>query len=240
MFTAISPTYDKLNHVLSFNIDKRWRRKTVAAIAHIASDPIQVLDVCAGTFDLSLDTLARFSAAQITAVDFSAGMLQSGLEKIKGKNITPVCADALNLPFENGRFDVAVCGFGMRNLDDKAKGLAELRRVLKPGGQLLVLEFFKPSSFLSRLFNKTYAEHILPSLGKFISGNKAAYTYLRDSIRGFLTTEEFKVLLQAQGFENVKIKNFVFGIASCVSGICTPSQPPLKLRGGGEAGGVTK
>jgi ubiquinone/menaquinone biosynthesis methyltransferase len=219
MFTAISPTYDKLNHVLSFNIDKGWRRKAVSAIGHTASEPIKVLDVCAGTFDLSLDTLAHFSAAQITAVDFSSGMLQSGLAKIKGKNITPVCADALNLPFANAHFDVAVCGFGMRNLDDKTKALVELRRVLKPGGQLLVLEFFKPASFLSRLFNKTYAEHILPRLGKMISGNEAAYTYLRDSIRGFLTTDEFKALMQTQGYQNIKVQNFIFGIASCVSGV---------------------
>lgn len=218
LFTEISPTYDKLNHVLSLNIDKSWRKQTIGTINKERHATFTALDLCAGTHDLGLECLTQFPKSKIIAADFSFGMLASGQHKIAGKAITPVCADGLNLPFADQSFDVVFCGFGMRNLDDKTRGLSEIHRVLKPDGQILILEFFKPDSFLSRVFNKTYAEHILPRIGKLISGNQAAYEYLRDSIRGFLTTSEFSQLMSQTGFHHVNTQDFVFGIASCVSG----------------------
>lgn len=221
LFTQISPTYDRLNHLLSLNIDKSWRKKTIATIQKSNDEPFLGLDLCAGTFDLSLECRRQFPHSKIVAADFSFGMLKSGLPKIASTNgaIRPLCADALSLPFADASFDVAFCAFGMRNLDDKSAGLAEIRRVLKPGGQLLVLEFFKPTSAVSTFFNKTYAEHILPRVGQLISGNRSAYEYLRDSIRGFLTTGEFEALMKTQGYADTATRDFLLAIASCVSAI---------------------
>lgn len=223
LFTAISPTYDRLNHVLSFNFDKSWRKKTIAQIHKKSEDAFLALDLCAGTHDLGLECLSQFPKARIQAVDFSFGMLHAGQDKIRSefcaKKITPVCGDALNLPYPDGTFDVVFCAYGVRNFDSTEAGLKEIQRVLKPGGQLLVLEFFRPMSSLSTFFNKTYGQYILPALGQMVSGHKSAYTYLRDSIRGFLSLLEFQDLLKKSGFKDIKTKNFFMSISSCVSAV---------------------
>lgn len=221
LFTTISPTYDRLNHLLSFNIDKIWRKKTIALIEKPKNTCFQVLDLCAGTFDLSLECLRQFPNCHIMAADFSLGMLNAGMAKIeaqrvKGK-IVPVCTDALNLPFSDNSIDVIVCGYGFRNFDDAQKGLREANRVLKKGGQLLVLDFFKPSSIPAKIFHKTYAKFVIPTLGKLISGHQSAYEYLKNSIQGFLTAGEFKNLLNRTHFTNSKSKDFIFAISSVVS-----------------------
>lgn len=223
LFTSISPTYDRLNHLLSLNIDKIWRRKTVASIEKPPKACFQVLDLCAGTFDLSLECLRQFPNCHIMAADFSQGMLNAGMtkieaQKVKGK-IVPVCADALNLPFSDNSMDVIVCGYGFRNFSDVKKGIREANRVLKKGGQLLVLDFFKPSSIPAKIFHKTYAQFVIPTLGKLISGHQSAYEYLKNSIQGFLTLDEFKNLLNRNGFNDMKSKNFLFAVSSVVSAL---------------------
>lgn len=221
LFTDISPTYDRLNHFLSFNIDKSWRKKTISKIQKTPDENFIALDLCAGTHDLGLECLRQFPKAEIIALDFSYGMLQAGQNKIskefKAGQITPVCGDALNMPFADNTFDVIFCAYGVRNFDCTEKGLNEIRRVLKPDGQILVLEFFKPTSAVNRLFNNTYGEYILPLVGQWISGHKSAYAYLRDSIRGFLNVSEFEKLLEKTGYKEIKNKNFFMSISTCVS-----------------------
>jgi demethylmenaquinone methyltransferase/2-methoxy-6-polyprenyl-1,4-benzoquinol methylase len=226
LFTDISPTYDKLNHLLSFNIDKSWRRKTIAKIQRQPNETFLALDLCAGTHDLGLECLKKFPKAKVIAADFSFGMLAQGQDKLKlhvaDQKIFPVCADALHMPFEDNTFDVAFCAFGMRNLDNKSKGLEELNRVLKPGGQLMILEFFKADSLASRFFNKTFAQHIMPRIGRLVSGHQSAYDYLRDSIRGFLTVDDFRELMIMNGYKDIGADHFLMSIASCMTGVKKP------------------
>lgn len=223
LFTAISPTYDRLNHVLSFNFDKGWRKKTIAQIRKKSTDAFLALDLCAGTHDLGLECLRQFPESKIQAVDFSFGMLSAGQNKIRSEidshKITPICGDALNLPYADETFDVIFCAYGVRNFDSTAAGLKEMRRVLKPGGQILILEFFRPTSSLNNFFNKTYGQYVLPALGQAVSGHKSAYAYLRDSIRGFLSLSEFEDQLQKLGFKDFQAKNFFMAISSCVSAV---------------------
>lgn len=217
LFSDISPTYDRLNHLLSFDVDKSWRKKTIAQIQKNQDQKFEALDLCCGTFDLSLECVKQFPRAKIYALDFSETMLEVGKKKIQDvSQITPVCGDALNLPFGEETFDVVFCGFGVRNLDDIEKGLKEIYRVLKPQGQILILEFFKPTSSLQKLFHKTYGAHILPRIGSWISGNPRAYTYLKDSIQGFLTVPEFCELLRQNGFQKIQVQDHFLKIASIV------------------------
>lgn len=223
LFTRISPTYDRLNHLLSFNIDKTWRRKALSLTLADRDTPLQILDVCAGTLDFSIEAARLFPQSTITSADFSEGMLTSGKRKLLDLGvthpITTVCADALDLPFDDGTFDLVLCAYGLRNLDDKNAGLSEMKRVLRPGGQLLVLEFFRPQTLTARLFNKTYSEFVLPLVGGWISGDKTAYAYLRDSVRSFMSTNECLQMLSAMGFENAQSKDFLFSISTAVTAI---------------------
>lgn len=222
IFDEISPTYDRLNHLLSFNVDKSWRKKTIASIQRKPNESFQVLDLCAGTHDLGLECHRQFPNAKIVGADFSSEMLRMGDEKLaklgKTEVIQSLCADALNLPLENATFDVILCAYGVRNFDDAKTGLKEMFRVLKPGGQILVLEFFRPTKPLAKFFNKTYGQFVLPSVGKLVSGHTSAYTYLKQSITGFLSTKEFETLMQDVGLQNVKTKNFLMAISSLVTG----------------------
>jgi ubiquinone/menaquinone biosynthesis methyltransferase len=220
LFTHISPTYDRLNHLLSFNIDRRWRKKAIARLHQSADQVTDILDVCAGTYDLSILAAQKFPKAKIQALDFSQGMLDAGRPKLEraglAERIHPVCADALHLPFADASFDVVMCAYGLRNLDDKRAGTREMKRVLRPGGELLILEFFRPKSFVAKVFNKTYAETILPCVGGWVSGDKKAYAYLRDSIRGFLSVDEYMALLAEENFAAVRSHDFIFSISSAV------------------------
>lgn len=239
LFTDISPTYDRLNHLLSLNLDKIWRRKAISLINDYLtlrlSDSQKVtqsesqkvsflaLDLCCGTFDLSLECLRQFPNAQIIAADFSHGMLNAGREKISqsinsGK-IIPICGDGLKLPLADNSLNVIFCGYGVRNFDSTKIGLQEMNRVLKAGGQIIVLEFFKPSSWVSNVFHKSYAKFLIPLLGKIISGHESAYHYLRDSIQGFLTIQEFKNLLEECNYKDIKINDFFMSVSTAVSAI---------------------
>lgn len=222
LFNDISPTYDKLNHVLSLNIDKLWRKRAIASLDSDDNAALVVLDLCAGTYDLSLACLKRFKNAKITAADFSQGMLNAGLEKIKkhlsSGQITPLCADALDLQLPDESFDIVMCAYGMRNLDDTARAILEIKRVLKPGGQVLILEFFKPDSFAAKLFHLSFVRFIIPTLGKWLSGHVCAYRYLRDSIQGFMTREKFNNCLKENGFEIMQSRDLLMSVSSIVLG----------------------
>lgn len=221
IFNDISPTYDRLNHLLSFNVDKSWRKKTIAHIQKNKNDPLNVLDVCCGTHDLGLECLKQFPKAHIHALDFSSEMLKVGDQKLARLGVsgsfTTQCGDALKLPYSDNSFDVVMCAYGVRNFDDAQKGMQEMLRVLKPNGQVLVLEFFRPTKPMATFFNKTYAQFVLPCMGRLVSGHTSAYHYLKDSIRGFLSTDEFEGMLKTIGFQNVQTKSFLMGISSCVS-----------------------
>lgn len=221
LFTDISPTYDQLNHFLSFNIDRLWRKKSIALIKKQKNETFSALDVCAGTHDFGIECLKRFPRAQITGLDFSSGMLASGTQKLKKlgleNRIKPLCGDALHMPFPNESFDVVFCGYGVRNFDDAGRGLQEIERVLKPGGQVLILEFFKPTTFTAKIFHKTYASFIIPLVGKMISGHPQAYAYLRDSISKFISINDFSSLMAKTLYQNITHHDFFMNISSCVS-----------------------
>jgi ubiquinone/menaquinone biosynthesis methyltransferase len=210
MFGAIAPTYDTLNRVLSLGVDQAWRRRAVAALGDVFGR--RVLDVCAGTLDLA--ELAAERGALVTACDFSPEMLARGRGKVD--HATLVCADAQALPFPDGAFDAALCGFGLRNLDDPARGLREWRRVLAPGGRLVVLEFFRPRRAITRVVQALYNRRVLPLVGGIVSGDRGAYDYLARSIERFATREQVEQLARDSGFASVRGVDLTAGVAALV------------------------
>jgi demethylmenaquinone methyltransferase/2-methoxy-6-polyprenyl-1,4-benzoquinol methylase len=215
MFGAIARRYDFLNHFLSGNIDRRWRRACVREISErLACARPDILDIGCGTGDLSLE----FSAlGPVTGCDFCHPMLRIGMEKIArsrgGHRIDLIEGDALALPFPDGSFDVVVSAFVLRNLVDAQKGIREMRRVLRSGGVLGVLDFSMPQApVLGRLY-RFYFRSMLPKLGKLISGVDGPYQYLPDSVRDFPGPEALKVLIKESGFENTEHRLFLGGVA---------------------------
>lgn len=220
MFAGIAGRYDLLNHVLSLNIDKRWRRIVSAELRSILDDPnARVLDVACGTGDLSLE-LNRGSKAKVIGTDFCRPML--AFAKTKSENeahtIPYIEGDAMGLPFSNGEFDAVTIAFGLRNLANVSEGLKELRRILKPGGRLAVLEFSAPIvPGFGQLFN-FYFSHVLPRIGGAVSGSRGAYEYLPDSVSKFPNQKKLAALMESTGFETVKYKNLTGGIAALHTG----------------------
>jgi ubiquinone/menaquinone biosynthesis methyltransferase len=216
MFDRISPTYDLLNRLLSFRIDQRWRERALRVLADAAPDG-PLLDSCAGTLDLTAGIARRWPGRSLVAGDFSREMLVRGRAKLAAPSL--VACDAMRLPFASGRFAGVTCGFGMRNLADPARGAAEALRVLRPSGVFVVLEFFKPTRVPTRIFHALYGQVVLPLLGRLVSGDAEAYSYLSRSMRGFLTRDEFERLLRDAGFREVHAADLTFGVASLVWGI---------------------
>ena len=221
MFATIAARYDLLNHLLSGNIDRRWRRVVAETLSVIlANGEAQVLDVACGTGDLSL-TLSQSGKARILGLDFCRPMLdiaalkasKFGTSKV-GFLLPFVEADALALPFADRSFEAATIGFGLRNLASVETGLNELLRVLKPGGRLAVLEFSKPRMPLLRYLFRVYFEKLLPLLGGLISGSKSAYQYLPDSVSRFPDQNKLANLMIGAGFEDVSFRNLTGGIAA--------------------------
>jgi demethylmenaquinone methyltransferase/2-methoxy-6-polyprenyl-1,4-benzoquinol methylase len=212
MFDRIAPTYDTLNRVLSLGIDQSWRKKAIAALgADTRLAGRRVLDVCAGTLDLA--TLAVDAGAEVVATDFSHAMLARG----RGKALVPlVRADALGLPFADASFDGVVCGFGLRNLPDARAGLAEMRRVLKPGGRCVVLDFFRPRLSVTRAVQALYNQRVLPLVGGLVSGDRGAYRYLAESIERFATRTEVEAMCIEVGFTMARGEDLTLGVASLV------------------------
>ncbi len=220
MFNNISHKYDLLNHLLSLGIDIRWRKKAIKLLKEI--QPKQILDIATGTGDFAIEAL-KLNPDHVTGVDISEGMLNVGREKLKKRKlddkISLALGDSENLPFEDNKFDAIIVAFGVRNFENLEKGLAEMFRVLRPGGKVVVLEFSKPKSFpFKQLFN-FYFKNILPTLGKTISKDNAAYTYLPESVRSFPDGKDFTSILDKLGFKDTVCKPLTLGISSIYTGI---------------------
>ncbi len=215
MFNSISPKYDLLNHLLSANIDKSWRKKTIKLLEK--KQPKLILDVATGTADFAI-AATRVQTAKIIGIDISEGMLSVGRKKVKKwgleNRIELVKADSENLPFENDSFDAAIVGFGVRNFQSLSNGLSEILRVLKPGGVFYCLEFSKPVKPPFKQIYQFYFTKILPLVGRMVSKNNNAYSYLPDSVNEFPDGAKFLAILADTGF--VKNKEFrqTFGVAT--------------------------
>jgi ubiquinone/menaquinone biosynthesis methyltransferase len=214
MFDRIAPTYDTLNHVMSAGVDVMWRTQ----VARSLPDPCgRVLDLCAGTLDLGATIRKEHPSAELVCADFATEMLRRGEHKLPGAPL--VGADALHLPFQDGSFDAVVCGFGVRNVADLEACFREVARVLKPGGVFAVLEFFRPERAVTKLFHSLYNRHALPTLGAAISGDRAAYQYLADSMERFFSLEEAKALMGRCGYRSAAGQDLFFGVASILRGV---------------------
>jgi demethylmenaquinone methyltransferase/2-methoxy-6-polyprenyl-1,4-benzoquinol methylase len=215
MFAKISPRYDLLNHLLSANVDIRWRRRVVRKIAPKLAPDAQVLDVGCGTGDLSI-AIFENTAAPVVGIDFCRPMLE--LAKDKAPHLRFVEGDALQLPFADSLFDCITIGFALRNLSSVESGLAELKRVLKPKGTLAVLEFSQPTIPVFRQLVRFYYWGFLPLIGAGLSGSRSAYEYLPDSISRFPDQEALAEMMRAAGFEEVEFENLSGGVAALHTG----------------------
>ena len=214
MFGEIAPRYDFLNHALSLNIDKRWRKLVIKKVADRLRRPgARALDLCCGTADLSLELGAL---APTFGVDFCHPMLALGIKKVRRARlpIDLIEGDALNAPFPDSMFEVVTVAFGLRNLDGVAAGLREIHRLLKPGGRCVVLEFSRPQLPIFRSLFHFYFTRLLPRIGAAVSGSSFAYQYLPDSVQSFPDQEELAGLMQTVGFYDVRYYNLFGGVAS--------------------------
>jgi demethylmenaquinone methyltransferase/2-methoxy-6-polyprenyl-1,4-benzoquinol methylase len=213
MFDAIAPRYDLLNRIISFGIDRRWRRLTIDALA--LPTRAALLDVATGTADLALLAAERHGDAYVTGLDPSPGMLAIGRQKAHARGLTPrvdlVPGDAQALPFPDASFDGACIGFGIRNVPDRARALAEMARVLKPGARLAVLELSEPRGGLLGRLARLHVHHFVPWLGGLLSGSRE-YRYLQRSIAAFPPPEEFAGLMRAAGLVDVVARPLTFGV----------------------------
>lgn len=215
IFSEIAPRYDLLNHVLSLNVDRSWRKAAVGRLDWERAPAGTYLDACAGTFDLSLELARRGGfTGRIVATDFARPMLMEGLPKIVGRPVAAACADSLSLPFADRTFDGAMIAFGLRNLADVRRGLAEMRRVLEPGARAVVLEFTTPPNVLVRAGYHFYFRRVLPVVGRIVSGHPWAYTYLPESVKEFPGPRELAELFESVGFRDVGWRLLTGGIAA--------------------------
>lgn len=215
MFNSISGRYDFLNHLLSLGIDKRWRKKAIRILE--AAKPKLILDVATGTADFALQALS-INPEKIVGVDISDGMLEVGRKKVSQRGLNSKIelrlADSENLPFPDNNFDAVTVGFGVRNFENLKKGLLEINRVMKPGALLVVLEFSRPSRFPFKQVYNFYFKFILPKIGRLVSHDKSAYTYLPESVEAFPDGDKFVAILQETGFINTACKSLTFGVSS--------------------------
>jgi demethylmenaquinone methyltransferase/2-methoxy-6-polyprenyl-1,4-benzoquinol methylase len=215
IFSEIAPRYDLLNHVLSLNIDKGWRRKAIAALGWERAPAGTYVDLCAGTLDVSL-LLARQRGfrGRVVSADFAEPMLRHGAGKRGATRVAPVVADALQLPLPDASAQGAIVAFGVRNLADLDAGLREARRVLAPGARFVVLEFSMPRRTIVRLAYGAYFRFMLPAVGRLVSGHPTAYRYLPESVAHFPTGEALADRLRRAGFAAVSWRELTFGIAA--------------------------
>ncbi len=221
LFSRIAPSYDKLNHLLSFSRDKAWRKKMIDAITPRLS--LRVVDLCAGTMDCTVALLRKFPQAEVAAVDFSQEMLDQGFAKVPHvfqNHVSIQCMDVLQMELPPRSVDVVLCAYGMRNIPDQAAILKKIQGWLAPDGELIVLEFFNPRSRMARLFSNTYSKYILPTVGGLISGDSSAYKYLHNSIQEFYSLSAYRALLSQCGFQVVSTEDLTGGITSLV--VATP------------------
>jgi demethylmenaquinone methyltransferase / 2-methoxy-6-polyprenyl-1,4-benzoquinol methylase len=220
MFDNISHRYDFLNHFLSLGIDKGWRKKAIALLKPF--QPKILLDVATGTGDFALQAL-DLNPDRIIGVDISEGMLEVGRKKLVEKNVQDrielKSGDSENLPFEGNKFDAVTVAFGVRNFENLERGLREIYRVLKPGGCVVVLEFSKPKAFPFKQVYQFYFNSILPLIGRMVSKDKAAYTYLPESVKAFPDGKDFLSVLHSVGFKHTQCKELTFGISSIYTAV---------------------
>jgi ubiquinone/menaquinone biosynthesis methyltransferase len=213
MFARIAPTYDLLNHLLSAGRDRAWRRDLSRSLP---ADAEQILDLCAGTGDLALDIAAQHPHAHIVSADFCFEMLQQGATKGLAERTRPAVCDALRMPFADATFDAVTVAFGVRNFEGLDRGLAEVRRVLRPGGTLAILEFFRNEARWRELPMQFYLGRILPRIGRLVSRDSEAYTYLPQSVGRFVTRGDFETRLRDKGFTDIHWREMTFRVATRV------------------------
>lgn len=220
MFDNISRNYDLLNHLLSLGIDIQWRKKAINLLK--PGNPKVILDVATGTADFAIQSLT-LNPDTVIGIDISEGMLEIGKEKIKKKNfnhiITLEQGDSENLRFEDNNFDAVIVAFGVRNFENLENGLASMFRVLKKNGKVIILEFSKPTSFPFKQIYNFYFKSILPTIGKVISKDNSAYTYLPESVQAFPGGSKFLEILNKTGFNHTECIPLTFGICSIYTGI---------------------
>ena len=219
MFDNISHRYDFLNHFLSLGIDIRWRKK---AIKQLKSDqPKKILDIATGTGDFAIEALA-LNPEKVIGVDISSGMLEIGKQKMKKKGLDDKIelqmGDSEKLLFDDNNFDAVIVSFGVRNFENLEKGLSDMYRVLKPGGKTVIVEFSRPTAFPMKQLYSFYFKYILPIIGKVVSKDQAAYTYLPESVEAFPDGQRFLNILEKVGFKQTECKPLTFGISSIYIG----------------------
>ena len=221
MFDSIARRYDFLNHFLSFGIDRRWRRKAVKKIFKRFVKPA-ILDVATGTADMAIEA-ARYGPRKISGIDISRKMLEIGRKKVSERDLGNIIelleCDSENICFPDSSFDAAMVAFGVRNFSDPLKGLAEMRRVLVPGGMAVVLEFSRPRGFIFKHLYNIYFALLLPYTGGLISKDRRAYRYLNQSVMGFADNEKFMKIMKGAGFYDIKQERLSAGIVTIYSGV---------------------
>ncbi|AGA78081.1 bifunctional demethylmenaquinone methyltransferase/2-methoxy-6-polyprenyl-1,4-benzoquinol methylase UbiE [Echinicola vietnamensis] len=219
MFNNISKRYDLLNHLLSLGIDITWRKKAIKMLQK--DQPKVILDIATGTGDFAIEALA-LNPEKVIGVDISEGMLAEGKKKIKNKKLDHLIelqmGDSEKLLFEENKFDAVIVSFGVRNFENLEKGLADMHRVLKPGGKTVIVEFSKPKKFPFKQGYNFYFKYILPQIGKLVSKDQSAYTYLPESVQAFPDGDKFLAVLEKVGFKNTKCRPLTFGISSIYIG----------------------
>jgi demethylmenaquinone methyltransferase / 2-methoxy-6-polyprenyl-1,4-benzoquinol methylase len=220
MFSDIAPRYDLLNHLLSFNVDRRWRRRAIHALEWQRNPTDTYLDLCAGTLDVAAELAAQNGfRGHVIGADFAEPMLRAGRPKVRSRPVHPAAADALALPLKDASCAGAIVAFGIRNLADLDAGLREVFRVLSPGGRFVVLDFTTPQNPLVRSGYHLYFHHVLPRIGGLVSGNRGAYRYLPESVARFPTPETLADRMIRAGFHDVRWTSLTFGVAAIHSGV---------------------
>lgn len=228
MFDSIAPAYDLMNRMMTLGIDRRWRRLASGVVAHhmatLGAGEPAILDVATGTADLLLAIAAELPGARLTGADLSAEMMAIGRTKLTAAGISPeqvemVQADSLALPFADGSFDAVTVGFGVRNFADISRGLGELARVLRPGGMLCVLELSTPHSPIVRPFYHLYTRGVIPLVGRLMSRDKGAYTYLPASIAAVPQGRDMTALMEGAGLHDAKARPLTFGVCTLYTAV---------------------
>ncbi|MDR2804883.1 MAG: bifunctional demethylmenaquinone methyltransferase/2-methoxy-6-polyprenyl-1,4-benzoquinol methylase UbiE [Dysgonamonadaceae bacterium] len=220
MFDAIAGQYDVLNHLLSFGIDRYWRKKGILSLKSL--HPRKIADIATGTGDLALQAYRLLQPQAIVAVDISEEMMQIGRKKTAELGLSGVITfekhDCRQLAMETGSFDAAMAAFGVRNFGDLDKSLQEILRVLRPGGKLMILELSSPEYFPMKQLYRLYSQTIIPFVGRMVSKNKTAYTYLPRSVAAFPQNKEMQAILEKNGFRNVRYQTLTWGICTMYIG----------------------
>jgi demethylmenaquinone methyltransferase/2-methoxy-6-polyprenyl-1,4-benzoquinol methylase len=226
IFSQIAPRYDLLNHLLSFNIDKAWRRRAIAALNWERAPLGTYVDLCAGTLDVATELSSRPGfGGHVVGADFAEPMLRAGRNKAPASVVAPVVADALELPLPNNSASGAIVAFGIRNVVDLDRALHEIHRVLEPGARFVILEFTTPRSPVVRAAYHLYFHKILPQIGALVSGHRTAYAYLPRSVANFPIEEDLAARFRAAGFAEVQWRTLTFGVAAIHSGTKRQARP---------------